>query len=610
MTMSSSGNDINWKDFILPVAEDVFGEISSQVNHMVRFGAKGSKTVDLNSGTWYDFETGSGGGCISLLKEYYPDENPLEILKNRYGLEQNSPQNTPTAQPMLIARYDYTNEDGEIVYSKLKYEPKDFRWKSDQGYSIKGIKRIPYALSEVVNAGNKYIFLCEGEKDADALRVRNMIGTTFGGASHIPDEALHYFKGKRVFIIGDYDTAGMKRVRDTYEKLKPIASVVKHCWLEGQGEDCNDLSDWFAAGNTVDSLKQIVKNCPENFEEMQREPNYRFLTYQDILTMTPPKFLIDGFIQENSLAMIWGHSGSYKSFIALDFALCVATGKDFFGHSVNPGTVLYVAAEGSSGFKNRTTAWVEHYDKKIDNFYLIPMGLDINEERTIDDLLADTSMYRLQPKLLVIDTLARCSGGSEENSATDMSKIINNLDKYREATGATCLIVHHSGKSGSQYRGSSAIYAAMDSSIQIAKDDLYCTLTSDKQKDCEPFEQMTFDMKKIEFLGGQSLVATLDEQPNRQTKSQELLQLIKDLLVNGQTSTHPDVPNGYLTITRSDLREQALDMFEGVSTTKNKNFGKVLEKLIADNKVLFAGSSKGKQYLWLPKEEENNNNIF
>jgi hypothetical protein len=150
----------------------------------------------------------------------------------------------------------------------------------------------------------------------------------------------------------------------------------------------------------------------------------------------------------------------------------------------------------------------------------------------------------------------------------------------------------------------------MDSSIQIAKDDLYCTLTSDKQKDCEPFEQMTFEMKKIDFLGGQSLVATVDEQPNRQTKSQELLNLIKDLLVNGQTSTHPDVPNGQLTITRSDLREQALDMFEGVSTTKNKNFGKVLEKLIADNKVLFAGSSKGKQYLWLPKEEDNNNNIF
>ena len=159
--------------------------------------------------------------------------------------------------------------------------------------------------------------------------------------------------------------------------------MVKHCWLEGQGEHCNDITDWFDSGHTVETLKQLVKKCPENYEEMELEPNYRFMSYDDIMTMQPPKFLVDGFLQENSLAMIWGHSGSYKSFVALDFALCIATGKDFHGSRVSPGTVLYVAAEGSSGFKNRTTAWYEHYQKKIDNFYLIPMALDINEERTI-----------------------------------------------------------------------------------------------------------------------------------------------------------------------------------------------------------------------------------
>ena len=440
--------------------------------------------------------------------------------------------------------------------------------------------------------------------------MRGLIGTTLGGASDMPNECMPYFKDKRVFIVGDYDNAGMKRVRELYDKLKPITKTVKHCWLEGQGENCNDITDWFDAGHTVETLKQLVKKCPENFEEMNVEPNYRFLSYNDIMNMKPPKFLVDGFLQENSLAMIWGQSGSYKSFVALDLALCISTGKDFHGHNVSPGTVLYIAAEGSGGFKNRTAAWIEYYNKQIEDFYLIPMALDINEERTIDDLLMDVNMYRLKPKLIVIDTLARCSGGSEENSATEMSKIINNLDKFREATGATCLIVHHSGKSGSQYRGSSAIYAAMDTSIEVAKDNLYCTLTSDKMKDCEPFEQMQFEMKKMDFLGGESLVATIDENPGRMTKHQELLDLIAKLLLQGQASTHPDVPKSYLTITRSDLREQALELFDGVSTTKNKNFSKVLEKLMADDKVLFAGSAKGKQYLWLPKQEEQIHNQF
>ena len=609
MTMNS--NDINWKDYILPVAQDIFGEPTSQSNDMIRFGAKGSKVININSGTFYDHENGVGGGCVDLLRHYYPDEKPISVLQERYGLEQN-PQNasTPPAQSVLLAQYDYTDEKGRVLYQKLRMEPKDFRWKSDKGYTLNGVERVPYALHELTKAGNKFIFLCEGEKDADTMRMRGLIATTFGGASDMPDECMPYFKDKRVFIVGDYDKAGMKRVRELYGKLKPIAKVVKHCWLEGQGEHCNDITDWFDSGHTVETLKQLVKKCPENYEEMELEPNYRFMSYDDIMTMQPPKFLVDGFLQENSLAMIWGHSGSYKSFVALDFALCIATGKDFHGSRVSPGTVLYVAAEGSSGFKNRTTAWYEHYQKKIDNFYLIPMALDINEERTIDDLLMDVSMYRLQPKLLIIDTLARCSAGSEENSATEMSKIINNLDKFREATGATCMIVHHSGKSGSQYRGSSAIYAAMDTSIQVAKDDLFCTLTSDKMKDCEPFEQMQFEMQKIDFLGGQSLVATIDENPSRMNKHQELLDLIAKMLLNGDSSSHADVPKGQLTVTRSDLREQALELFDGLGSTKAKNFSKVLEKLMADNKVLFAGSAKGKQYLWLPKQQEENTNQF
>ena len=117
----------------------------------------------------------------------------------------------------------------------------------------------------------------------------------------------------------------------------------------------------------------------------------------------------------------------------------------------------------------------------------------------------------------------------------------------------------------------------MDTSIQVAKDDMYCTLTSDKMKDCEPFEQMQFEMQKIDFLGGQSLVATIDDNPNRMTKHQELLDLMVKMLLNGNSSSHADVPKGQLTITRSDLREQALELFDGLGSTKAKNFSKTIK---------------------------------
>lgn len=82
MTMNS--NDINWKNFILPVATDIFGEPTSQSNDMIRFGAKGSKVININSGTFYDHENGVGGGCIDLLRHYYPDEKPIKVLQERY----------------------------------------------------------------------------------------------------------------------------------------------------------------------------------------------------------------------------------------------------------------------------------------------------------------------------------------------------------------------------------------------------------------------------------------------------------------------------------------------------------------------------------------------
>ena len=86
-------------------------------------------------------------------------------------------------------------------------------------------------------------------------------------------------------------------------------------------------------------------------------------------------------------------------------------------------------------------------------------------------------------------------------------------------------------------------------------------------------------MQKIDFLGGQSLVATIDENPSRMNKHHELLDLMAKMLLHGDSSKHPDVPKGQLTITRSDLREQALELFDGLGSTKAKNFSKVLEKL-------------------------------
>ena len=512
----------------------------------------------------------------------------------------------------IVGEWDYHDEQGQVVYTKLKYEPKSFAWKTAQGYGLNGATKVPYNLPELLSANNKWVFLCEGEKDCSTLAKAGFVATTFGGSSDLPAEALQYFANKKVFICGDYDKAGAKRVKETYEALLPIAKDLRHAWLQEpcQSEQVNDVTDWFKQGGTVDKLRQQVKVAKE-YQALPKKLINKILTYNDILQMPPPKWLVYDYLLENSTAMLIAPSGSYKSFTALDLSLSIATGKPYHENIVQQGDVLYIAGEGSSGYRARIGAWKEHYQCEVQRFYLLPNALDLLQEETVDIILEDVDTLKLDLRLFVIDTLARCNSG-EENSASDMSKFINNLDRIRNVTGCTVLFVHHTGKNASLgARGSSAIYASVDTSIECGKQENILTVTCDKQKDAPPFEQRQFTMQEITFLDGTSLVPVLDDNPIKYTLDNEVLAKLAYLLANeGQVRKHKDIPEEQMVVNRSRLREECLDLFEGTSNTKNKAFGRVMEKLIATNQVLYTGSARSNQWLWLKDNNKQEDNQF
>ena len=60
-------------------------------------------------------------------------------------------------------------------------------------------------------------------------------------------------------------------------------------------------------------------------------------------------------------------------------------------------------------------------------------------------------------RLIILGTLARCFGGSDENAAKDMGAFIQGCDTSKAVTQTSVLIVHHSGKGQERgARGSSA----------------------------------------------------------------------------------------------------------------------------------------------------------
>ena len=211
----------------------------------------------------------------------------------------------------------------------------------------------------------------------------------------------------------------------------------------------------------------------------------------DALSIKPPKvelqygstgydkehsFVIKGLIPECSFASIYGPSGSYKSFLALDWACHIASGKDWDGHKVNQGSVLYVAGEGGFGVTKRVRAWeLQNQVDSIDNLARLPgpvFPADIDQMNIVIEYCDEIETRTGHAvKLIIFDTLARCYGGRDENSSQDMGAFIRGCGSIQQLTGATVLVVHHSGKNVDKGgRGSSSLPAALDVEYLVSRD--------------------------------------------------------------------------------------------------------------------------------------------
>lgn len=236
---------------------------------------------------------------------------------------------------------------------------------------------------------------------------------------------------------------------------------------------------------------------------------FDLLTVKALLALPPPQWLIEGCIEKNSLAALYGQSGTGKSFVALDWALSVATGKPWLNKvPVAQAPVVYIAAEGGRSIQKRVSAWMSHYrryDLEAVQFAIKP--LYIRDPDEIGELFEVLDQQDLFPGLLVIDTLSQSFGPGDENSM-DMQDFVGAVTDLRNERQMAVLIVHHTNALGARERGHSSFRAGMDHMFQTTakKDDDYrlleVTLLNDKQKDTESQPRMVFLPKVVK----QSLV--------------------------------------------------------------------------------------------------------
>lgn len=198
-----------------------------------------------------------------------------------------------------------------------------------------------------------------------------------------------------------------------------------------------------------------------------------------------PEPLIQGILNLNSSAWIAGPPGSYKTFLALDYGLHVATGFAYQGRRVTGGPVLYIAGEGVSGLDQRISAWEAAHNVTVAHMYFLPRAVPVTHSDWVH--LCDLARV-MRARMVILDTQARMCGTLDENSVPDMGRYVNGVDALKESTGACVVSIHHSSKGGSALRGSSSVQGAADTIITIEAREGHIGIHNLKQKDLEPFQ--------------------------------------------------------------------------------------------------------------------------
>lgn len=305
-----------------------------------------------------------------------------------------------------------------------------------------------------------------------------------------------------------------------------------------------------------------------------------------VLTSNP---IVKGYIERGSFSVIYGPSGSGKSFLTADICQQVAKGEPWREHKTRQSLVVYVASEAGAsimkrfiGWRNETFSDAAELSPETLPLVVLTRGPDLLDPKAIKDLCLDIIGLEAdcghKCGLVVFDTLSRSIPGADENSAQDMTRAVQAADKLRDQFGCATLYVHHTGKDpdlGS--RGHSSLKAACDLEICVIER----TARVVKVRDGVAGEQFYFTLAGID-LGedddgmpvGTCMVQYTDT-PNAPPKmpkakatgkNQRLVYPILQALIASQGDASPGssaIPKGVRTVQYDALCEAAMPKFTG-----------------------------------------------
>lgn len=369
----------------------------------------------------------------------------------------------------IVATHDYTDEQGKLLFQSVRYEPKDFRQRRPDGrggwvWSLKGVERVLYALPRLAEAAvDSFVFMPEGEKDADRINAEGGIATTTsGGAKNSHHTDLSRLDGLNVVLLADNDKPGIERCEAIAARLKGKAASVRVVAFPDLPEG-GDVSDWLDQGRDLEDLVRLAEQTPEwgpgSLETVSSEdqPDDPPRPQPRALQMRIGNTIDDGATQYawnrrlvmSAMNVIFSRPGRGKSTLGAAMAGHFTTGRDWpDGSKCERGFVLYLKGEGTDRSVNDRFR-LAGADPSM--YGIVSRATGAGQEMI--DLATDTRhvadlIRQHDAKYVFIDTLDSmyCSMRMIDNA--DIRRCLHPMQSLAEKLGVCVIVFAHTNKGG------------------------------------------------------------------------------------------------------------------------------------------------------------------
>lgn len=470
---------------------------------------------------WKSFRP--GGVTVGTLIHLANDDSPISKTANTtttkrpyMGLAEYAAAHYAPAEAFRLAGWREAHHDGRpaLMYPTATGN----RWRFTDGQkptydSPSGYRRCWYRLAEAIELarlGSGPLILVNGEASTIAGQHHGYGAVAVAGGTEkpsIPADLLTELRSAwqgDIIVALDSDKDGWIAAPQLAEQLQASGFNARAVNLGGSWGF--DFADFCALhnGSTITALQALPTltrtDTPTETPVAEKPPRFTIRTLGDLASVQPPRWLIHEEIVAGAFNLIYGASGSGKTFYAIDRALRVAAaGK----------RVLYVATEDLAGLKIRVSAWrVANPQADVTGFTWLGMeeGLDLSDNRQVDDLVS--AVNGLGFDLITLDTLREAHTG-DENSSQDMAAVNRAIQRLIRETGAALDVVHHSGVNDGRERGSTALAANCDLKLKVSNDDGVVVVSCEKLRNGSPFLARNYRISQVTLTDSQTPVGVL-----------------------------------------------------------------------------------------------------